>query len=471
MYYPPMSTTSPPPPRTALYRQLLGLSLPIMAGNFLHTLYNLADTYFLGRLGSAEVSAPGVSFNLLFLLIVLGNGFSSAGLTLIAQARGRADRENQEFYLGQLVSIMALGSLAVALPVYLLLPLLLNLLQVPGDVLPLVHTYLGIMLLGLPLTFLYNAFQSTMQALGDSLTPFIIQGITVLLNIALDWLFIFGGGPFPAWGVAGAAGATILSQGLAVAAGFFILIRGVRGISLHARHLIPRPRALSTLARIGLPAAAGQSGSALGFNVLQGIVNSLGTPVIAAFSIGNRIINLFMLPAMGMSQGATVIIAEKLGARNKDEARTVLRQAVITIFIFITIGMTYTFFRGDLFVGFFVSDPRVERLGTDLFRIVSPSVILFSLFTVVTAAFQGSGDTKPIMALNILRLWGLRVPLAWALVVLGQTGPIGIWISMFISNLGVALLGFILLAKRPWMDYGLQLSHQGDSNAQTLRDC
>jgi putative MATE family efflux protein len=253
--------------------------------------------------------------------------------------------------------------------------------------------------------------------------------------------------------VGGAAGATILSQGIAVLVGFLLLKRGVRGIRLKAIHLRPKSAALRKLTTIGLPAAAGQSGSALGFNVLQGIVNSLGTPVIAAFGIGNRIINLFMLPAMGMAQAATVMIGEKLGARKKDEVRLVLRQAVLTVFIFISLGMTYTFFRGDLFIKFFLKDPEVEALGTNLFRIVSPSVILFSLFTVVTAAFQGSGDTRPIMTLNILRLWGIRVPLAWILVVLLGVGPTGIWISMFVSNLGVAILGFILLAKRPWMDH------------------
>ncbi len=418
----------------------------------MQTLYNLADTWFLGRLGPAQVSAPGVSFNILFLLIVLGGGFSSAGLTLIAQSRGKDDKEKQEFYLGQLVSLMAVGSIVLAGPILLLMPFLLNLLQVPGEVLPYTQAYLGILLSAMPLTFLYFAFQNIMQGMGDSITPFIIQGFTVILNIFLDWLLIFGHWGFPALGVAGAAYATVFSQGLAVVIGFVILIRGVKGVRLHRKHLIIQPKALGLMASIGMPAAVGQSASALGFTVLQGVVNSLGTPVIAAFSIGNRIINLFMLPALGMSQATTVMIGQKLGAREKDQARLVLRYAVLTIFVFISIGMTFTFFRGNSFVSFFIQDPQVEALGRDLFRIVSPSVVLFSLFTVITGAFQGGGDTKPIMLLNMIRLWGLRVPLAWFLVLVMGIGPVGVWISMFVSNLGTAALGFYLLYSRPWMD-------------------
>jgi Na+-driven multidrug efflux pump len=203
---------------------------------------------------------------------------------------------------------------------------------------------------------------------------------------------------------------------------------------------------------IGIPSAIGQSGSALGFTVLQGIVNSLGTPVIAAFSVGNRIINLFMLPALGMSQAVTVLIGQKIGAREKGHALQVLRYGVVTIFVFISVGMTFTFFRGESFVRFFIEDPQVQALGQDLFRIVSPSVVLFALFTVISGAFQGAGDTKPIMAMNMVRLWGLRVPIAWVLVIGIGIGPIGIWISMLISNLVTALLGFYLLATRPWMD-------------------
>jgi len=423
-----------------------------MAGNFMQTLYNLADTWFLGRLGPAQLSAPGISFNLLFLLTVVGGGFSSAGLTLIAQAKGRNDQDKQEFYLGQLVSFMALSSLVLATPVLLALPLIFRLLQVPPEVFGYALDYLRILLAAMPLTFLYFAFQNIMQGMGDSVTPFLIQAVTVTLNIFLNWLFIFGNWGFPRLEVAGAALGTLISQAIAVLVGFIILQKGVKGVRLRRKYLRPQPKSLGLLMSIGIPSAIGQSSSALGFTVLQGIVNSLGTPVIAAFSVGNRIINLFMLPALGMSQAVTVLIGQKIGAREKGQALQVLRYGVVTIFMFISVGMTFTFFRGESFVRFFIEDPQVQALGQDLFRIVSPSVVLFALFTVILGAFQGAGDTKPIMAMNMVRLWGLRVPIAWVLVIGIGIGPIGIWISMLISNLVTALMGFYLLATRPWMD-------------------
>jgi putative MATE family efflux protein len=435
-----------------LYSQLIRLSLPIMAGNFMQTIHNLADTWFLGRLGPAQLSAPGVSFSFLFLLVVIGGGFSSAGLTLISQSRGKGDREKQEFYLGQLVGFMTISGFVLAFPIYWLMPFILQALAVPSDVFPFALEYMQIMLLATPIIYLYFAFQNIMQGLGDSITPFLIQVVTVLLNIVFNWMLIFGNLGAPALGVAGAAWGTLIAQAIGVIWGFFLLLKGVKGIRLHFHHIMPKPQSLTLMMEIGLPAALGQSSSALGFTVLQGIVNSLGTPVIAAFSVGNRIINLFMLPALGMSQATTVMIGERIGAGRKDHAVLVLKYAVATIAVFISFWMTFTFFRGDTFVRFFIEDPEVQALGRNLFRIVSPSVVLFALFTVITGAFQGAGDTKPIMTLNMIRLWGLRLPIAWFLVMVVSIGPVGIWISMFTSNLVTASFGFYLLAKRPWMD-------------------
>lgn len=202
---------------------------------------------------------------------------------------------------------------------------------------------------------------------------------------------------------------------------------------------------------IGMPASLGQGISAFGFTVLQGVVNSFGASVVAAFGVANRIISLVNMPAIGMSRATASLVGQSLGARNTERAKRIVRMSGLTIFGFVGIGMIFAFFYGNLLVRFFVDDAEVIGHGAILFRIVSPSVVLFALFTVILGAFEGGGDTKPVLVMHAVRLWGIRVPLAFLLAVRLGMGPPGIWISMFVSNLVIASAGFLLLRSGRWM--------------------
>lgn len=373
-----------------MLRKLVRLSLPIMAANFLQTLYNLADSYFLGKLGKEALAAPSIAFTLVLFFIIFANGFSNAGTTLISQARGRGDEERADFYLGQMILAMTALALILGTAGYLTVNPLLSLLQVPaGLTFTYTSIYLRIVFAGVPLIFMMYIFRAALQGIGDGMTPLIIQVVTVILNILLDWLLIFGKGPFPRLEVAGAAAATVAARFTASVMGMIILFRGNRGIKLKAAHLKPNPAALKLLFRIGLPSSLGQGASALGFTVLQGVVNGLGPAVIAAFGVGNRIIALFNMPAQGICQATAVLVGQNLGARRADRAREVVNHGVRIVLVFITLGMVLTFFRGASVIRFFITDPEVTEVGRVMFRILSPSVISFSLFTVLMGAFQG----------------------------------------------------------------------------------
>lgn len=434
----------------ALYRRLLRLALPIMGGNFVHMLYNIADTWFLGKIGREAVAAPSIAFNIIMLLTVFGGAFTMAGTTLMAQSRGKGDAAKVDYYLGQTAGLTLLAGLGLMLFGILLAEPLLSLLQVPADVYGYTLSYLRIMMLEIPVMFISFILASALQAVGNSFTPFKIQLFTVVLNIALDPLLIFGLGPIPAMEVAGAALATLISRSVAAAIGIYILVSGRYGIRLRLQNMRLQLESVKLLTRIGLPSSLGHGLSTLGFTVMQGAVNSFGTAVIAAFGVGNRIIGLFNMPAMGFSQATATLVGQSLGAKDKARAKLVVHQSLLTILAFITVAMTLTFFFGASFTRFFVDDPETIAHGVMQFRIVSVSVIFFALFNVLNGAFQGGGDTIPVMANNILRLWGLRVPLLYLLAFGLSLGPVGIWWSMFWSNLVVTLIAFVLYRTERW---------------------
>ncbi|MFP4427485.1 MAG: MATE family efflux transporter [Spirochaetaceae bacterium] len=434
-----------------LLPRLITLSVPIMLTNLLQVTYNLVDAWFLGRVSAEAVSAPSIAFSIVFFLAVFGMGFSQAGTTLVSQSHGAGRRHSVDFYAAQTVSLVTLTGLVVGVVGALSVEPLLALLRVPTAALHETRIYMRIIFAAVPFMFFFFVLQGVLQGVGDSITALKIQLVTVSLNAVLDPLLIFGVGPIPALGVAGAATATLVSRVLSAVAILMILFRGKEGLRIHKRDLWPRDGAWRKLIAIGVPLATGQGVAALGFTVLQGVVNGFGVAVIAAFGVGNRIIGLFNMPAIGLSRGTAALVGQELGAGRGTEARKVVRLSILAMLAFIVPAMGLTFFFGNEVMRFFVDDPEVIAQGAVLFRVVSVSVIPFTLFTVINGAFQGGGVTRPVMILSILRLWGIRVPLAMFLAWNLALGPVGIWYSMFVSNILTATLGFLLLRRGTWL--------------------
>jgi putative MATE family efflux protein len=290
--------------------------------------------------------------------------------------------------------------------------------------------------------------QAAMQGIGNTKTPLKIQVVSVILNLALDPILIFGLFGCPSLGVKGAAIATVLARGVGSAMSFVILIRGNHGLTLKKDNLKPDKEALLLLLRVGVPSALARSLSALGFLVLQGIVNTFGASVIAAFGIGGRIVNLFNMPSMSISQGTAALIGQSLGAKNYERTHQIIAVSLKSVLGFIVPAMVLTFFWGNWVTKFFVDDPETIYYGATLFRVLSIAVVFFGLFNVIAGTLQGAGDTKPLMYLQILRLWGIRVPGAYVLAHVVHFGPPGIWQAMLWSNVLCFAVGLL------WLRYG-----------------
>ncbi len=426
------------------------LALPVMGGSIIESLYNLTDAFFLGKLGTAEISAPSIAFSINFFFIIFGTGLSGAITTLIAQSKGKNDAAKMNHYANQGASMLALTAVLAAAAGVLLAGPVLRLLDTPPEVYGFALDYLRIILTGLPFMFVYFALQSIYTALGDTVTPLVVHLAAVIANVALDPLLIFGLGPFPAMGVPGAALATVLSQGLGALLSLAVLLRAKNGVRLTGSAMKPQRKAWMLLLKIGLPSGLGQAVSAFGFTIMQGLVNSMGTAVIAAFGVGSRLFNMFDIPAFGISNATTALVGRSLGAKDLSGARRYVRSALVLVVVLEVPLMVAAMAAGGGLVKFFVNDPEVIRLGGIMFRVITPSLLLFSLYMALTGAFQGAGDTKIIMVLSVARLWLIRLPVAYALAWLTDLGPYVIWIAMFASNLLTAIAGWLYFRKGPW---------------------
>jgi len=429
---------------------LLRLSLPVMATFLLQTLYSMADAFWLGKLGREAISAPGISFSILFFFVSLGAGFSVAGTALVSQYTGSGQRNQANLAAGQTLIFLLMGAVVISLAGMMASGSILRLMQTPTDVYANAHLYLRVLFAGIPFMAISFVYGGIMRGVGDAVTPMIIDITTNLLNILLDPFFIFGWAFFPRMGVAGAALVTVGCRFLASAACITLLISGTRGLKVRWPQMRPRWNYLGRILRIGMPAAIGQSGASLGFMVTQGFVNSFGSAVVGAFTVVVRVIHLINVPGMGFSAGASALIGQNLGADQVKRAEKTVWWGVGMVAAFLAVGCSVLAFASETIIRLFIDDPEVIAEGIVLFRVISYSVFFFGIIMVVFGAFQGSGKTAPVMVLSLTRLWLLRIPLAYLFSFVLAWGHLGIWWGMFVSNVVISLLGLYWFSKGTW---------------------
>jgi len=430
--------------------KLLLLAWPVMLSHLLQTLYNLADAFWLGKLGRQALTAPTITMHVVFVGFALAMGLGAAGTTLVSQFKGAGREEAATRVGGQLLVLLSGIALLLGILGFFLTPHIMGLLRTPADSWQMTYDYMRWIFAGIPFLFVFFVYQGISTGLGDTVGPMQVNLVSVLLNVILDPVMIFGLGPIPAMGVVGAAAATVFCRAVASVIGAVRLFRGRNGFRITVADMKPDFGIMKKILRIGLPVGLGQMGTSLGFTTMIGIVNSFGSAVTAAFGVGNRIIHMAMVPAMGLSQANATAVGQNLGAGDERRAVRSVRDSLWLIgTILLPITSAMFFFGGDI-ARAFVNDPAVIELGRTMFRITTPSVFVFGFLHVILGSFQGSGHTLPVMVLNLSRLWVLRVPGAYLLAFLVGLNATGIWWAMFISNTVTAIWGLLWFRSGSW---------------------
>ncbi len=432
-----------------MYKVIITLSWPIMINNLIQTLYNLADGVWVSKLGSVQFAATSFVWPVNFLFISLGIGLSIAGTSILSQLIGAAKYEEANKYASQLMVVSLICSVCFSLLGYLISPLVIKLMGGTGDLGKYSNIYLKITFLDMPFMFLFFNFNSIMNSQGNTLLPTVLSGISAILNVVLDPLFIFTFN----MGVAGAAIATLIAKALLALAGIVILKRSSAIIKPSFKNFKFDKYIIKKIVKVGLPSSIGQSGSALGFIVLNGFIASYGTATIAAFGMVNRITSLIMQPAMGIGAALTSIVGQNLGSDQVDRVKEAFSKSMKLTITFSILGCILLLWQDKAIINFFIQsrdDGEVIAQGINYLKYISYSMPLMGIFSVLQGIFQGSGHTKYSMAMEIGRLWFVRLPMILIFKYFTQVGPSGIWFSMSFSNLIICIYGFLIYRKDNW---------------------
>ncbi len=460
----------------SIYKNMMKLALPIMLSNFMMTFYNLTDAFWLGKLGDNAmnaVSVAGLTFPLIFFLSSFGIGFVVAGTALISQFKGAGTPEMMKKVVGQFVLILIAFSIIFLTFSLTFLDSILSLLHVPQEIFEVSKQYISYILVGVFFMFIFLTYQSFAHGLGDTISPMKIQLISVSLNVVLDPIFIFGIGLMPRMETVGAAQATLISRVIAAILALYFLRKKTNYIIPNLQEIKPDMKLLKKILNISIPASVAHSITSFGFIILQGFVNTYGTLVISVFSIGNRMMGLFMMPAMGISNAIATTVGQNLGAKKISRAVKSVKVGMVLVLVIMLIGCSLLYFFGSYLTRFFINDPAIAGVGERMFKVVSFAALIFSVLFVFMGVFNGAGHTKPTMVLNISRLWFLRIPLVFILsgkilefaffrdsflngiltklsIPLSAHSYDALWWSMLISNIFTTILAVIIYQQGKW---------------------
>lgn len=434
----------------SLTRTLLRLAWPMAVGSAFQALYNMVDSFWLGRLDKNALGAPGVCLPLVFMVIAFGMGFGSAGTALVSQHTGAGRPRDAGRAAAQTILLLTVLCAAFSAPISIFATDLLRLARVPDDVLVHASGYLRIYALSLPFTIFAIAYGSVLRAVGDTLTMVYVGLATNVLNAVLDPLLIFGAGPVPAMGAEGAALATLLSVLLGALICARLLSKQHAGLNLSRTDFRPARAILGQIWRVGLPAGLSNSSNALGFATMQVIINMLGATVIAAFSVGSRISNLFDIPGFAVAAATTPIVGQALGAGKPQLADRAVRRSVTLIALGMLPPYALLVWQGSAVARIFTDSPEVIREAQWFFFVVPASRYCFTVMSALAAAFQGSGHNKPWLILSVVRQWLLRLPVCYLLGIVLTWGSTGVYIGFVIGNILSALMALWLFHVVDW---------------------
>jgi putative MATE family efflux protein len=461
-----------------LLKPLLVLSIPIVLTNLLQVAYNLADTFWVGRLGQAAVSAISFSWAIVFLVITLAAGFTVAGTVLVAQHKGAGNLDRISAVAGQTIAFVIGLSVVFSILGYVLAPWLLRLIGAdPGTlVFGLSVTYTRTMFLGIPFVFGFFIFQSLLQGWGDTRTPLYLMLLGVVLNVVIDPFLILGfqdnllfevtglsalqadlyaSTGFAGFGVQGAAIATIVSRGVGTVIAMGLLLSGRVGIHLAPRDFVLTRETVRTIFRIGAPASIEMSTQSLGVTVVTALVALAGAESVAAYGIGTRVTSLVVLPALGLARGTETVVGQNLGARQPDRAtRAVVASAAIVAAVLVGVSAA-VYFNAAAIVGIFITGAdaaSVVAIGAEYLRIVGATYVFLGVFFVIQGAYRGSGSTRLAMIFGILGLVLLRIPPAYGLLVWFDMGASGIWYGIAAANVLIVVLSGAYVLRGTWTE-------------------
>ena len=432
----------------SLVRAMLSIAVPVVISSMLQTMYNLTDTYWLGRIGTEPLAAINLVTPMQNIVLNFGSGVTVAGAVMIAQYIG-AGREDEACKTANQIFTVAMGFAVICAAVLALFaPAIVLWLGAQGETLRHAVAYLRIVILDMPFLFMINLYQATRQAQGDTVRPMLINLLGISLNMAFDPLLMIA---LPL-GAAGAALATVLAKAIPAVIVLRMMLDPDEPVHLARDLMRPDRERMRTIVRIGLPTALGGSVMQLGFLLMSRNVFVYGVNAMAAYGIGNRVNGIISLPSTGVGSAVSTIVGQNMGAGQEQRAeRGYLISMGCSIAFLLAGGLILS--RPAIsaaIVGIFASDPEVVAMAAEFLSTMAFWCWTNGIHDATSGLFKGTGHTEITMADNMARLWVYRFATLYVCETFLHMGVRSVWYAVVVSNGISSAVLLLLYLSRVW---------------------
>jgi putative MATE family efflux protein len=430
-------------------RAIVLLAIPMVLELVLESVFAVVDVFFVSRVGPDAVATVGLTEAMITLIYAVAIGLGMGATATVARRMGERDPEGAAIAAVQAIALGLLVAVPVGLLGFWFARPLLGLMGATPDVLA--HSSFTAILFGfngvILMLFLINA---VFRGAGDAAIAMRVLWIANAFNIALDPCLIFGLGPFPRLGVAGAAVATTTGRSIGVLVQLYYLSRSDGRIAIARRHLRLNPAVMLNMVRLSGSAVFQMFIGTTSYIGVMRIIASFGSVPVAACTIVVRIIMFVLMPSWGLSNAAATLVGQNLGAGQPERAETsAWRACWFNVAVLGVLGLLFVVF-ADVVVGWFTQDPEVKPIATQGLRIVSGGFPFYAAGYVLTQSFNGAGDTWTPTLINLGCFWFFEIPLSY---VLGRTlgyGPAGIFWAMAIAFSVMSMVSASLFRLGHW---------------------
>jgi len=415
----------------SIMKQVWTFSLPIMLTNLLQISYQFIDSLWVGNLlGANALGAIAVSSTVIFTILSFIIGINNATLTILSQQKGKQNETGLKNYLNAFVVVLTVLSVFLGIAGYFLSEQILIWMATPATMIPDAAIYLQINFIGILFLFGYNFISTVLRALGDSKTPIRYVMIAVVLNALLDPLFIY----VFELGIAGAAYATILSQGISFLYGVWDTLR--RKLVPFIKPKLPSGDEVATIMKLGLPSGLQMTVISAGVMAIMSVVNSFGNDVVAGFGAAQRLDSLIMLPAMALGTAVNSMAGQNIGANQWKRVHDIAKYGVIfNLMIMILISTVVVLF-AEWGIRLFIGEKEAVQFGTDYLIIIAFFYPFLGINFILNGIVRAAGAMFQVLILNVISFWILRYPLSYLCSIwLGERGiAVGMGLSFVVSS-------------------------------------
>lgn len=427
-------------------KHIIRFALPLLVGNLFQQLYNMVDSLIVGNyVGADALAAVGACGSMNFLFFSLCAGLATGIGIIVAQFYGAKDEKSIRNTIANSVYVLCGSAILVSVLGILLSPALLRLLQTPDSIIGDAILYMRTTCAGIIAIALYNGVASILRALGDSKTPLYFLVVASIINVVLDLLFVLQFN----WGVFGVAFATIIAQAVSAITCIIYAYIKVPFFRLTKEQLRPQKDIIRRSFVLGVPLALQNSMIAVSCMALQGVVNTFGETVMAAYTIIGRVEQIVQQPYGSLSAAITTYTGQNIGAGETERVKQGYRQAVIMVLVFSLLLIPVSFLFGEQIIGAFVKEADVIAIGTKGLWINSLFYFGLGMIYVPRALLNGAGDTGFAMLNGATEVAG-RIVYSQILTRIPFLGYWGIWLTTGATWATTAIVCVIRYKKGKW---------------------